>query len=145
MAKKVQKSISKKAFDIKPAFYSIVLDLDFCEILAKFIKRKKGTGMIAEFGENMQNAVSSYRNGVNINLDVIDEEAKKFAAKADKFVRNADKQIKAASAKAAKTEKIKRERLAKKAKQLHAKGKSFRAIGKVLGVSAITAARYCKR
>jgi hypothetical protein len=144
MAKKVQKPAIKQMFDIKPAFYSIVLDLDFCDDLAKFIKKKKGTGAIAEFGENMKNAVSAYRSG-EIDPIAIDAEAKEFAAKADKYVKKVDKQVKLAAAKSAKAEKIKRERLAKKAKQLHAKGKSFRAIGKQLGVSAITAARYCKK
>jgi hypothetical protein len=137
MAKKIQK---KAVFGIRPAFYSIVLDIDFCDALARFIKKNGGTGMIAEFGENVQRAAVAYRNGVSIDLDVIE----KRIADASK-----PKGTKAAapptSNSGAVAEKAKRERLANKAKQLHAKGKSFRAIGKQLGFSAITAARYCKK
>ncbi|MFA5766424.1 MAG: helix-turn-helix domain-containing protein [Candidatus Paceibacterota bacterium] len=132
MAKKVtKKPDAKQMFDIKPAFYSIVLDLDFCDDLAKFISKNKGTGMIAGFGKNMHKAAC--------RSTTVSKAVEKPAG-ADKL---ADKKV--VSEKAAKAEKVKRERLAKKAKQLHAKGKSFRAIGKALGVSAITAARYCKK
>jgi len=152
MAKKVQKSVEKSAkqpFDVNPVDLMVItIDVDFGEELANFIKKKRGSDMIAQFGERLQEQVASHRCGVNINLGLIGEEAAakdEFAAKADKFVKEVDKQLKLTSAKAAKAEKIKRERLTKKAKQLHAKGKSFRAIGKALGVSAITAARYCKK
>ncbi|MFA5767358.1 MAG: helix-turn-helix domain-containing protein [Candidatus Paceibacterota bacterium] len=149
MAKKVQKSATKpanKPFDVDPTEYMVVtIDVDFCDELAKFIKKKRGSGMIAEFGENLQSQVMAHRSGVSINLSTIEKEVEKYTAKADKFVKQVDKQAKVVAAKAAKAEKVKRERLAKKAKQLHAKGKSFRAIGKALGVSAITAARYCKK
>jgi hypothetical protein len=143
MAKKVQKPAAKSAkkpFEVNPTeFMVITIDTDFCEELAKFIQ-KKGTGSIAEFGEHLLDSVQAQRVDVSI-----EKEVEKYAAKADKFVKDVDKQVKLAAAKSAKAEKVKRERLAKKAKQLHAKGKSFRTIGKQLGVSAITAARYCKK
>jgi len=148
MAKKVQKPASEtteKPYDVNPIdFMVITIDVDFGEDLANFIKKKRGTGMIAEFGEHLLNSARA-QQADRVNVEAIEE----FAATADKYVKEVDKQvdkkIKLAAAKSAKAEKVKRERLAKKAKQLHAKGKSFRAIGKALGVSAITAARYCKK
>jgi hypothetical protein len=139
MAKKAQKSSTKQAFDIKPAFYSIVLDLDFCEDLAKFIAKNKGTGMIAAFGKNMHKAACLSKP------EAVDREADKFVADAERYAQQVTREIKAAVAKATKVEKTKREKLIKQAKLLRKKGKSFRAISKELNVSAITVARYCKK
>jgi hypothetical protein len=103
-----------------------VVDSEFCATLGEFLVKRGGQNKeLTDFGHELVDLVIIDR----FQIDPVEIEVA----------------IQKKTKKEAKEEKATRGRLVKEAKRLHKKGQSYRAIGKQLGVSAITVSRYCNK
>lgn len=105
-----------------------VIDSEFCATLGEFlVKRGDSNKELVDFGHKLTNLVPVQNYRIDLNPAKI-KAAIKRKAKIEAKQKEAD-----------------RGQLVKEAKRLHKKGESYRAIGKTLGVSAITVSRYCNK